>query len=189
MLKPIKKHLKEKQKMNKKAQVDFGPAVLIAVILGLIIFAPIMLRIIGTVTGTFFVQMNETSPDAVAPASDAVDKVYNFFDYLIVIGMFINIIILFISAWFIDTNPVFIILYIMFAFIFMLFMPDLLDAVDSVWDKMEDVGEHDTWGDNSLNLSFTDWIRRNMIMFSIAIIALTGIIIYAKFKITQGNYG
>ena len=97
---------------SKKAQIDFGPAVLIAIIIGLILMAPIMLRIIGTVTGTFFTQMNSTAPDAVAEASGAVDKVYNFFDYLIIIGMFINVILLFISAWFIDTNPIFILLYI-----------------------------------------------------------------------------
>jgi hypothetical protein len=99
--------------LNKKAQVEFSPAIVIAVIIGLLILAPIMMRIIGTVTGTFFVQMNTTAPSAVAEASGAVDKVYNFFDYLIIIALFINIIVMFISAWFIDTNPAFIILYIM----------------------------------------------------------------------------
>lgn len=175
-------------KKSKKAQVEFGPAIVIALILVLILMAPIVMRIIGTVTGTFFTQMNETAPDAVAPASQAVDTVYNFFDYLIIIAMFVNIIVLFISAWFIDTNPVFIMLYIMFAFIFFLFLPNLLDAVDQVYSKMEDASSQDTWGDNGLNLTFTDFIRRNMMMFSLIIIAFTGIIIYAKFKITQGQF-
>jgi hypothetical protein len=177
-----------KIKRNKKAQVDFGPAVLIAIIIGLIILAPIMIRIIGTVTGTFFTQMNSTAPNAVKPASDAVDKVYNFFDYLIIIAMFVNIIVLFISAWFIDTNPVFIVLYILFAFIFFLFIPNLMDAVDRVWIKMDDIKTLDTWGGNDLNLTFTDFIRMNMMWFSLIIIALTGIIIYAKFKLTQGQF-
>jgi len=175
-------------KKNKKAQVDFGPAVVIAIIIGLFIFAPIMIRIIGITTGTFFTQMNETAPSAVAEASSAVDKVYHFFDYLIVIALFINVIVLFISAWFIDTNPVFIILYIMFAFILFLFLPNLLDAVDRVWIKMEDTSSLDTWGDSDLDLTFTDFMRRNMMMFSLGIIALTGILIYAKFKITQGEF-
>jgi len=173
---------------NKRGQVDFGPAVLIAIIIALIIMAPVMIRIIGTVTGTFFSNMNETAPNAVAPASDAVDKVYNFFDYLIVIGMFVNIIMLFISAWFIDTNPVFIMLYIVFAFILFLFLPNLLDAVDTVWNKMEDASVHDNWEDDSLNLTFTDFIRRNLTMFSLIIIVLTGILMYAKFKLTQGRF-
>ena len=182
MLKPIK------FKKNKKAQIDFGPAVLIAVILGLIIMAPIMLRIIGTVTGTFFEQMNGTAPEVVADASSTVDKVYNFFDYLILIGMFINIIMLFVSAWFIDTNPIFIIFYIMFAFIFFLFMPNLLDATDTIWTKMDSLSGLDNWESSSLNLEFTDFIRGNMMVFSLIIIALTGIIMYAKFKITQGQF-
>ncbi len=173
---------------KKKAQVDFGPAVLIAIILGLVIFAPIMIRIIGITTGTFFTQMNETAPNAVAEASSAVDKVYDFFDYLIVIAMFINIIALFISSWFIDTHPVFIVLYIMFAFILFLFLPNLLNAVDGVWTKMEDTASLDTWGDSSLDLTFTDFIRRNMMIFALGIIAITGILVYAKFKLTQGQF-
>jgi len=182
MLKPIN------FKKNKKAQIDFAPAVLIAVILGLIIMAPIMLRIIGIVSGTFFTQMNSTAPNAVADASDAVDKVYNFFDYLIIIGMFINIILLFISAWFIDTNPIFIIFYIMFAFIFFLFVPSLLDSVDTVWTKIDGLSSLDTWESSDLNLDFTDFIRSNMTLFSLIIIALTGIIMYAKFKLTSGGF-
>lgn len=173
--------------ITKKAQVEFSPAILIALIIGLVIMAPIMIRIIGTVTGTFFVQMNESAPSAVAEASSAVDKVYNFFDYLVIIGIFINIIVLFISAWFIDTNPVFIILYIMFAFIFVLFLPNLMDAVDRVWENMDDMGDQDTWGSNSMNLTFTDWIRQNLIMVSVVVIALSGIITYAKFKLNSGG--
>jgi hypothetical protein len=184
-MKPINKYLKRK---NKKAQMEFGPAVVVAIIIGLILLAPIMIRIIGTVTGTFFGQMNSTAPEAVAEANTAVDVVYNFFDYLIIIGMFVNVIMLFISSWFIDTNPMFILLYIMFAFIFFLFVPNLIDAVDMVWNKMDDVGEQDTWGDNNLNLTFTDFIRRNMMVFTLIIIFMTGIIMYAKFKLTQGEF-
>jgi len=175
-------------KKNKKANVDFSPAILIAVIIVLFLFAPIMIRIIGITTGTFFSQMNNSFPDAVAPADKAVETVYNFFDYLIVIAMFVNIIVLFISAWFIDTNPLFIVLYIMFAFIFFLFVPNLLNAVDAVWLKMEDAGEHDPWRDNPLPLTFTDFIRRNMMWFTLIVISMTGLLIYAKFKITQGQF-
>jgi hypothetical protein len=171
--------------VNKKAQVEFSPAIVIALIIGLIIFTPIMIKIIGTTTGTFFSQMNDTAPDAVRQADGAVDKVYNFFDYLIIIAIFINIIVLFISAWFIDTSPVFIILYIMFAFIFVLFLPNLLDATDRVWERMETVD--DPWREGSMPLTYTDWIRQNLIMTSVVIIALSGIITYAKFKITSGG--
>jgi len=173
---------------KKKANVEFSPIVLIAVVIGLLIFAPIAMRLIGTVTGTFFYQMNTTAPNAVKQADQAVETVNNFFDYLILIGMFVNVIMLFISAWYIDTNPAFIVLYIMFAFIFFLFIPNLLDAVDTVWSKMEDSAVNDPWGDTSLNLTFTDFIRRNMMMFSLIIMVLTGILIYAKFKLTQGAF-
>jgi len=177
------------RKISKKAQVDFSPAVFIVVVITLLLMAPIMMRIIGTTTGTFFTQMNSTAPTAVSEASGAVDKVYNFFDYLIIIAIFINLIILFISAWFIDTNPVWIIIYIMMAFIFVLILPSVMDAVDSVWLKMEDSASLDTWETNDLNLAFTDWIRENLMMFSVIVIAITGIIIYAKFKLGTPQYG
>jgi hypothetical protein len=170
---------------QKKAQVEFSPIVLISIVIGLLILGPIMMRIIGTVTGTFFTQMNDSAPEAVAEGSGAVDKVYNFFDYLIIIVIMINVIMLFVSAWFINTNPVWIIMYIMFAFIFILFVPNLLDAVDAVWERMEDMEDKDTWGNDSLMLDFTDFIRQNLVMFTLIVIVLTGIITYAKFKITS----
>jgi len=172
--------------LNKKAQVEFSPAIVIAFIIGLIIFAPIMIKIIGVTTGTFFTQMNETAPEAVSQADNAVNKVYNFFDYLIIIAIMINVIMLFVSAWFIDTNPAFIILYIMFAFIFVLFLPNLLDATDQVWNRMNNV--EDDWHTGSMPLTFTNWIRENLILFSVVIIALSGVVTYAKFKLTSGAY-
>ena len=173
--------------LNKKAQVDFAPIALVAIVITLLLFAPLMIRIVGVTTGTFFEQMNGTAPEAVEAASASVDVVTNFFDYIIVIAMFMNVIILFISAWFIDTNPIFIMIYIMFAFILILFIPNMLDAVDQVWDKAEGLSDLDNWGDNSLNLSFTDFIRQNMVIFTLIIIVLTGIVTYAKFKLTGGG--
>jgi hypothetical protein len=172
MLRPLKQ--------NKRGQVEFAPIVLVGVIIGLIIFAPIMLRIIGVTTGTFFNVMNTTEPEAVAQVTGQVDKVYNFFDYLIVLGMFINIIVLFLSAWFIDTNPIFLLLYIMFAFILVLFLPNMLEGVDAIYDKMADVT--DPWGSSDLNLPYTEWIRQHFVAFVVGIIMLSGIITYAKFK-------
>ena len=171
--------------LNKKAQIEFSPAIVIAFIIGLIIFAPIMLRIVGVTTGTFFTQMNESASEAVSQADNAVNKVYNFFDYLIVIAIMINVIMLFVSAWFIDTNPIFIVLYIMFAFIFVLFLPNLMDATDSIWNRMNSVD--DDWHVGSMPLTFTSWIRENLILFSIVIIALSGVVTYAKFKLTSGG--
>lgn len=171
-------------KNNKKGQIDFGVGILIVLILGLIIFAPIMLRIIGTITGTLFSQMNQTYPLAVNQGSVAVDRVVNFFDYLIVIAMFISVIVLFISAWFIDTNPAFIILYIMFSFILFLFLPSMLNAVDSVWFELNDMDHLDPWEKTTLDLNYTNFIRENIMVFSLLLIILTGVVIYAKFKIT-----
>jgi hypothetical protein len=76
----------------------------------------------------------------------------------------------------------------MFAFILVLFLPNMMDGVDQIWGKMGTMSAQDQWGNTDLNLTFTDWIRRNMMVFTLGIIALTGIITYAKFKLTSGQY-
>jgi len=180
--------LRKIERKNKRGQVEFSPIIVIAVIITLILLAPILVRIVGTLTGTFFTQMNTTAPEAVAEASYAVDKVNAFFDYLVIISIFLSVIMLFISAWYIDTQPVFIMIYIVFAIIAFLFLPNLMDAVDRVWLKVEDMSSLDTWESTSLNLTFTDFIRRNMMVFFLIIIVLTGILMYAKFKLVRGEF-
>jgi hypothetical protein len=55
---------------------------------------------------------------------------------------------------------------------------------------MEDVNANDPWRDDSLTgvLKFSNWIRQNLMLFTIIIIAIAGIITYAKFKIRDGVY-
>jgi len=102
-----------------------------------------------------------------------MDKVVGFIDYLLILMFFVSLIILFISAYFIDTNPIFLVLYIIFAFIFILLLPNMMEAVDTVWSKFP-------VETNSLPL--TGWIQSNMVMFTLGVFILTGIIMYAKFR-------
>lgn len=167
--------LKPIQRKNKKGQFEFSIGLFAILIIIAIIFAPIMIKVIKSVTGGMSIALNATNPEAVAQMNYAQNSALGFFDYLIVIGMFINVIILFISSYFIDTHPVFLLLYIFFTFLLMLFLPNMMDAVDKVWGKFNDTGIHSA-------LPFTDWIRTHFITFMLAIIILNGIIMYAKFK-------
>jgi|AntAceMinimDraft_18_1070375.scaffolds.fasta_scaffold10091_5 hypothetical protein len=167
-IRPIKSRRKKK-----KGQMEFSPALFIAGIVVLLILAPIILKVMSSVKTGLGDALNSTDPNAVTEMNYVVDTGTNFIDYLLVIMFFINLIILFISAFFIDTSPIFLVLYIMFAFVFILLLPNMMDAVDQVWSK---------FASETGDLPLSDWIRSNMIMFTLGVFVLTGIIMYTKFK-------
>ena len=158
---------------NKRGQREFSPAIFIVGIIVLIIMAPIILKVISSVRTGITDALNDTEPKAIVEMNYGMDKVVGFIDYLLILMFFVSLIILFISAYFIDTNPIFLVLYIIFAFIFILLLPNMMEAVDTVWSKFP-------VETNSLPL--TGWIQSNMVMFTLGVFILTGIIMYAKFK-------
>ena len=164
---------------NKKGQMEFSPAVFIVGIIILIVFAPIILKVISSVKVGFTTALNDTNPGAIVEMTYGMDKVVGFLDYLLMIMFFVSMIILFISAYFIDTHPVFLILYVMFAFIFILLLPNMMDAVDTVWSKFP--AETDS-------LPLTGWVQSNMVLFTLGVFILTGIIMYAKFKFAGSSF-
>ena len=162
---------------NKKG--EFTPAAFFVIIIILIIAAPIILMVINKATSGVIDAVNATMPAAALEGTLAVEKVTNLFDYVVIIAMLVVLILLFISSFFIDTHPVFIIIYIMAAFILILIAPNVLDAIDTVW------GEFPI---ESGQLPFTDFMRQNLVAFIVGIIVVTGIIMYAKFKSTRDNW-
>lgn len=158
---------------KKKAQMEFSPALLIAGIIILLILAPVILKTFSSIKTGMNNAVNDTEPNAVTEMNYVIDTGTRFIDYFLVITLFVNLIILFISAFFIDTSPVFLILFIIFAFIFILLLPNMMDAVDKVWAKFPS---------ETNDLPLSDWIRSNMILFTLGVFVLAGIIMYAKFK-------
>lgn len=156
---------------NKKAQ--FEPAIFFVAIILMIIVGIIILYVLNMVMGGMSTAMNSTAPYAVAEGEQIVTLTTNLFDYLIIIGMLVNVILLFISSFFINTHPVFFILYLISAFVLILLAPNVLNAVDQVWAKFPT---------ESAQLPLTDFIRTHMIGFLLGIMILTAIIMYAKFR-------
>lgn len=166
---------------NKRAAFEFSPAVLAIIAVMVFIVVPVIFMVVTTTTTTFFGAMNTTAPDAVAQGQSAVDNVYRWMDTIVLIGFTINVIVLLISAYFIDVNPVFIVLYIFFAFLLILITPNALDVADKVWaaDQIEVLADGTLVTDH---LPMTDWIRNNFILFLLTIIIMSGLITYAKIR-------
>lgn len=164
--------------MNKKG-FEFAPALFFSLLIVIFILAPVLLKVISSTTTNLFSAVNSTSAEAVTEGQASVNLFTGLFDYLIITFLVVNLLILFISAFYIDTHAVFLILYILSAFIFMLFAPNLLYAVEIIWG---------VFATETASLPYTSFLQSHAIGFTLSIIFLTGIIIYAKFKLTQDGF-
>ena len=92
---------------------------------------------------------------------------------MIIFAFVLACILLLVSAFLIDANPFFIILYIFLNFMLILFAPGIISAVDNIYDSTQFVEE-------TAMLTFMDALRTHYAEFLVGMIVLTGIIIYGK---------
>lgn len=162
--------------MNKKGQIDFPIVTFAIIIIGLLIFAPISLKIFRSFSSSFSASLgNVSSGGEIAQAN--FDKVtgtlITFWDKVIIAAFVLAVLLLFVSAFLIDAHPFFIVLYIFLGFMLVLFAPNIITAVDHIYDNAAFAGEVSM-------LSFMDALRNNFAVFLVGIIVITGIIIYGK---------
>jgi len=166
--------------MSKKAQAEVGIVALVGVIIVLLFLAPIMLKIVSTTIGSTSDAINSTSPDAANTMNYLSGTFVTFWDYLILISFLVSMLMLLISSFFIDTHPVFLVFYIMIAFLVVIFAPEILQSVNAVWDNSGMTMHDGTMV--SLALPLTDFLRGNFGAVILGVIVLSGIIMYAKIK-------
>ena len=160
--------------MNKGGQI--GIVSLVGVIIALLFLAPILLKIVTETTGKFATAINSTDTKAAETVTGIKTTYTNLWDWVLIIVFALNILLLLISAFFIDTHPAFILVFIMLGFFLMAFAPNILDAVDQVYDSAYYAG------DVNSTLPFVDFIRTNFGGVILSIFILCGIIMYGKFK-------
>ncbi len=162
--------------LNKKAQnFEFSLVYVIAMIIGLIIIAPIMLKVYNQFMPAFSAQLGNQSVQAGENVSLISNTFINFWDFILVIGFLVNIILLFITAFYIDTNPWMIILYIVFVMVLIIFAPDMITGVDKIYESAQFTTE-------ITQIPFMDFIRNYFESICLGIIVLSGIVIYGKLK-------
>ena len=155
---------------------QIGIVSIVGVIIALLFLAPILLNIVKTTTSEFSDALNSTDTNAAATVTGIKDTYVNLWDWVLILVFALNVLLLFISAFFIDTHPAFILVFIMVAFFTMAFAPNILDAVDQLWGDAHYAGETGT------QLAFMNFLRENFGGVLLSIFVLAGIIMYAKFK-------
>jgi len=161
--------------MNKKAQIDFPVITFVFVIFGLLLIAPIILKIFYTTQNTISPQLGNLTGGAVAQTNfNAVMNVATtFWDKVIIFAFISAVITLFISAFLIDSSPFWLILYIIIALMVILFAPNIIDSLGNIYDSAQ-------FAQESNALSFVGTLRTYFAEFLVGIIVMTGIIIYGK---------
>lgn len=168
----------------KKAQLD-NPMILFAVmIIALLILAPVVLKIMRSIQEPMSNSFGNVSGQAGVLAQTNFNKVMstgiNFWDKVVISAFIFLVLMLLVSAFLVDAHPFFIILYIFLNFMLILFAPNIISAVDHIYDSS-------TFAEETALLSFMDALRNHYVGFLVGMFVLTGIIIYGKLFLLGGN--
>ncbi|MDD4761723.1 MAG: hypothetical protein PHZ25_01735 [Candidatus Pacebacteria bacterium] len=110
---------------------------------------------------------------ASANISGVLTTFTTFWDKIIVACFFLALILLFISAFMIDTSPFWIILYVVINFMLILFAPGIVDSLNSIYGSSDFALE-------ASQLGFMSWILAHFGEVLVGVMVITGIIIYGK---------
>lgn len=168
--------------LNKKGSLDFPIIMFIIAVVMLLLVGPIVLKIVNGTLTPFADALNNTGVAGGDLAKENVTHVkttfINFWDGVLLVGFLIVILMLFMSAFLIDSSPFFIVLYIIMFFLTILFAPSIVGVVDGIYDSGVYVEE-------VAMLGFLDFIRLNFGIILTIIGVITMVIIYAKLRFNR----
>lgn len=165
--------------MNKKSQSDI--ITIVAVIIGLLLLAPILVKIVLVPLDKFSDAINQSDPGASAGVEKVSSTFLGFIDTIIILAFVVNIILLLIASFLVPTHPVFLVIYIFMCAFTMIFIPDIIEAVTHIWDSPDFLIEISY-------LTMTNFLLNHFGTIILAIMVLSGIIMYGKWRMTQQQF-
>lgn len=174
--------------MNKKAQIG-GVAFFIILLAVIILLAPIILKVAITIMDKTSSQLSTI--DTTNKSSDLINftksKLTGTLDWAIMLIVLLDMLILMISAFLIDIHPAFVVIYIIGAIALVLTAPYSIVAAEKVYG----MSQFSSGSNNVIQyIPMTEFMLNNFGVIIVAILVLTGIILYAKIKFfSQGGGG
>lgn len=167
------------EKKSKKGQ--FGIITFVGLMFVLLFLAPFVVKIVRSSVGGFSDAITPINAEAGASVDYVEDTFINMWDWVLFLVFSLNVLLLLISAFFIDTHPAFVIVYILTMFFMMTFAPSILDSLEAVYydSAMTDAT---TGHDAGRLLPTTEFLIENFGTVILGIAVLSGIVMYAKFK-------
>lgn len=166
--------------MNNKGQIDYPLITFIVIVIGLIILAPFMLKIVNEVLTPFSAGVGNVTAEAGTSVTHIRDTFINFWDFVIIAGFLFAILLLFISSFLVETHPFFLIIFILLSFFTFLFAPSFLDVLDTIYNSSQFATEVST-------LAMIDFIRTYLGIILVGIYFVCGVIMFARFRFGGGN--
>lgn len=169
--------------MNKKAQLfDYPIITFIVVAVSLLIVGIITLKILNSVAPAFINGFGNVTGGQIAQqnVAYAMNTTINFWDKIIIAMFFFALLTLIISSFMIDTNPFWVILFIVVSFFTILFIPNIITALNGVYNNPAFTVE-------SSQLSFLGTIKDYFGEFITGVMVLCGIIIFGKVFLFRSN--
>jgi hypothetical protein len=169
--------------MNKRGQI-LGIAAFVLIVFLLILVAPIILKVATSVLNPIAVKFSQI--DTTNKSADVVtytqNKITGTFDWIVMVLIIVNILVLLVSAFLVDINPAFVVIYIIGAFTLVITAPYTMVAAEKVYSM-------NTFNDASTGvikyLPMSEFVLNNFGVIIVGVIVLTGIIMFAK--ITRFN--
>lgn len=167
--------------MNKKAQAQ-SIIIFFVVVVAILIVSIILLRLTNEILTPFASQLthfNNQSANTVTAINNSFAIVW---DWVIVLLFLFNIILLLISSFMVDIHPAFVIVYIICVIFLVIFGNEFGYIIDQVWGSIGTTVE-------TAQTPMQQFIINNFMYFMLGIIALSGLVMYAKFKYWGGTGG
>jgi len=172
--------------MSNKGEMDFPILTLLIIVGGLILLAPIILKVFTSIQTPMSAALGNMSDSGGVVAAENFNSVMNtatgFWDKIMIFAFFLALLLMLLSSFFIDTHPVWIILYIFLAFMVVIFSPNIIEALNTLYASSAFTSE-------VASLSFMDWVRVHLGEILIGFFLVSGVIIYGKIKFFGASGG
>jgi len=167
--------MKLKPLSNRKGQMEISIVVFVVVIIGLILVAPIVLKVVNSVSTPFANSISNMSEEAGNNVTHVTNTFVSFWDFVIMFGFLVNLIILILSAFLIDTHPAFIMVFIIFAVLLLIFAPEISSILTKIYDNPAFALE-------TSQLAMVDFLREYLWVIVMGVYLISGVIIYGRLK-------
>lgn len=169
----------------KKGQAE-SVIIFIGIVVAIFLTSIILLRLTNEILTPFANQLAPYSNQSATVVNSVHDSFTHVWDWVIILLLLFNIILLLVSAFLIDIHPAFLVIYIIAILFLVIFMNTFAAVIDSVWNAVGTATE-------TAQTPLQQFVINNFNIIMLGIIALSGVVMYAKFKLfggqgTGGNY-
>ncbi len=166
----------------KKGQMDYPIITFVGIVIALLILTPVFLKFSNEILNPYEAGVGNQSAVAGANVRYIHTTFIAFWDWIMIIAFLVSVILLLASAFFIDTHPFFLVLYIIFNLIMIVFAPNFIEAVDGIWDSAAFLTE-------ATQAPMMDFIRQNFMIVILGVMIIAGVILYGKLKYISTSSG